>query len=189
MAVIREGLAVIEDESDRLTELIENLLAASKLKAERMRLDLGDVQLDELAAQVVERFSKQTDKHQFACAFPPDFPAIRGDETRLRQVMDNLVNNAIKYSPDGGLIEISGSVDEKTVTVSVRDQGVGIPEREQERIFERFYRVDDTLSRRTKGAGLGLYLARTIIEAHGGRIRVRSKPGQGATFMFTLPQD
>lgn len=120
--------------------------------------------------------------------FPPDFPIIQGDETRLRQVLDNLVSNAIKYSPNGGMIEIGGGVDDETVTVFVRDQGVGIPEREQERLFERFYRVDDTLSRRTKGTGLGLYLARTIIEAHGGRIRVKSKPGQGSTFYFTLPQ-
>ncbi|MBC6937837.1 MAG: PAS domain S-box protein [Chloroflexi bacterium] len=186
--VIREGLTVIEDEADRLTELIENLLATSKLKAERMRLDLSDVRLDQLAAQVVERFRTQTQQHELVLNFPPDFPIIQGDETRLRQVLDNLVSNAIKYSPNGGMIEIGGGVDDETVTVFVRDQGVGIPEREQERLFERFYRVDDTLSRRTKGTGLGLYLARTIIEAHGGRIRVKSKPGQGSTFYFTLPQ-
>ncbi|NWG15340.1 MAG: PAS domain S-box protein [Chloroflexi bacterium] len=186
--VIREGLTVIEDEADRLTELIENLLAASKLKAERMRLDLSDVRLDQLAAQVVERFRTQTQQHELVLDFPPDFPIIRGDETRLRQVLENLVSNAIKYSPNGGMIEIGGGVDDEMVTIFVRDQGVGIPEREQERLFERFYRVDDTLSRRTKGTGLGLYLARTIIEAHGGRIRVKSKPGQGSTFYFTLPQ-
>ncbi len=186
--VINDSLAVIEDEADRLTELIENLLAASKLKAERMRLDLSDVRLDALAAQVVERFQTQTTTHQFTLSFPPDFPTIQGDEFRLRQVLDNLVNNAIKYSPNGGIIEVGGRVDDETVTIYVRDQGVGIAEREQERIFDRFYRVDDTLSRRTKGTGLGLYLARTIIEAHGGRIRVKSKPGQGSTFYFTLPQ-
>ncbi len=185
--VIRDGLEVIEDEADRLTELIENLLAASKLKAEQMKLELEDVRLDQLAAEVLERFRTQTDKHQFALSFPVDFPPVQGDRARLRQVLDNLVSNAIKYSPDGGLIEIGGTTDEEMVSVYVRDQGVGIPEHEQERIFERFYRVDDSLRRRTKGTGLGLYLAKTIIEAHGGRIRVRSKPGQGAMFYFTLP--
>ncbi len=185
--VIRDGLQVIEEEADRLTELIENLLAASKLRAERMELELEDVQLDQLAAEVLERFRTQSEKHQFALSFPPEFPVVRGDRARLRQVLDNLVSNAIKYSPDGGLIEIGGTTDEGVVSVYVRDQGVGIPEHEQERIFERFYRVNDSLSRRTKGTGLGLYLAKTIIEAHGGRIRVRSKPGQGAMFYFTLP--
>lgn len=186
--VINDGLAVIEDESDRLTELIENLLAASKLRAERMRLDMGDVWLDALAARALERFRTQSSKHRFVLSFPPDFPVIQGDEVRLRQVLDNLVSNAIKYSPDGGDIEVGGQADARTVTVFVRDAGVGLSEAEQEHIFERFYRVDGALSRKTQGTGLGLYLAKAIVEAHGGSIGVESRPGAGATFYFTLPQ-
>ncbi|MEZ4666795.1 MAG: ATP-binding protein [Anaerolineae bacterium] len=185
--VIRNSLAVIEDESDRLTALIENLLAASKLRAERMQLDLDDVQVDQLAKSVVERFKTQTKKHKFKLSFSPDFPGIQADEIRLRQVLDNLVSNAIKYSPDGGTITIGGEVDEHVVTIYVRDQGVGIPEDELERVFERFYRVDGPVAKKTQGTGLGLYLARALVEAHGGRIWVRSKPGSGATFYFTLP--
>jgi PAS domain S-box-containing protein len=186
--VIRNSLAVIEDEADRLTTLIEDLLATSKLQAERMELDLSDVRLDQLAAQCVERFRTQTDIHEFTLNFPTDFPIVRGDEVRLRQVLDNLVSNSIKYSPDGGMIEVGGEAGEDTITVYVRDQGIGLSEREQEHIFERFYRVDDTLRRTTKGTGLGLYLAKTIISAHNGTLRVKSKPGQGATFYFTIPQ-
>jgi PAS domain S-box-containing protein len=186
--VIRESLAVIEDEADRLTVLIEDLLAASKLKAQQMQLDLGDVRLDEMAAQAVERFSTQTEQHQFVLNFPPNLPVVQGDEQRLRQVLDNLISNAIKYSPDGGMIEVGGEADDQTVTVYVRDQGIGLTAAEQERIFERFYRVDDTLRRKTQGTGLGLYLAKTIITAHNGTIHVKSKPGQGSTFYFTIPQ-
>ncbi|HLV37423.1 MAG TPA: ATP-binding protein [Spirillospora sp.] len=185
--VIRDGLAVIEDEADRLTELIENLLAASKLQAERMRLDLGDVRLDELAARAVERFRVQSEKHTFKLSFTPDFPVIQGDEPRLRRVFDNLLSNAVKYSPDGGIIEVGGYASYDSVTVYVRDQGVGISLAEQEHIFDRFYRVDDALSRKTQGTGLGLYLTKAIIEAHNGTIRVESKPGEGSTFIFTLP--
>jgi signal transduction histidine kinase len=105
----------------------------------------------------------------------------------LRQVLDNLLSNAIKYSPDGGVIEVGGCSDDHTATVYVRDQGVGLSESDQARVFERFYRVDGTLSRRTQGTGLGLFLARSIIEAHGGHMRVESEPGHGSTFFFTLP--
>lgn len=185
--VIRDSLEVIEDEADRLTELIENLLAASKLQAERMRLDLGEVQIDQLAANVVERFKTQTTKHQFALSFSGAFPVIQGDEVRLRQVLDNLVSNAIKYSPDGGTITLGGEVDDRYATIFVRDQGAGIPEADQEHVFERFYRVDGPLSKKTKGTGLGLYLAKAVVEAHGGTIRVKSKPGGGSTFYFTIP--
>ncbi|MGQ9889451.1 MAG: ATP-binding protein [Aggregatilineales bacterium] len=185
--VIRDGLAVIEEEADRLTELIENLLAASKLRAQQMRLDISDVRLDALAARSVERFSTQTTKHRFVLSFPSDFPIVQGDEVRLRQVLDNLVSNAIKYSPDGGEIEVGGWADAYTATVFVRDQGVGISEADQEHIFERFFRVDGALSRKTQGTGLGLYLAKAIVEAHGGSIGVESRLGAGATFHFTLP--
>ncbi len=184
---LHQGLEVIEDEADRLTGLIENLLAASKLKAERMKLDLLDVQIAALAAQVVERFQTQTTKHTFALNFPPDFPVVRADETRIRQVLDNLVNNAIKYAPKGGTITVGGEFDAQAVTVYVSDQGIGITERDQERIFDRFFRVDDALSRKAPGTGLGLYLAKAIIDAHGGNIYVTSTPGSGSTFYFSLP--
>src|SRR5690606_23697700 len=105
------------------------------------------------------------------------------------QVFDNLVSNAIKYSPSGGEIEVGGWIDPNSVTVYVRDQGVGLSDTDQNRVFDRFYRVDGTLSRRTQGAGLGLYLARQIILAHGGEMRVESQPGKGSTFLFTLPLD
>jgi PAS domain S-box-containing protein len=186
-ATINQGLEVIEDESDRLAELIENLLSASKLQAQRMQLDLSDVHVDRLAAQVVERFKTQTQIHQFKLNFPPDFPVVSADEVRLRQVLDNLVSNAIKYSPNGGTITVGGEVDLKYITIFVRDQGAGINERDQERIFERFFRVDGALSRSTQGTGLGLYLAKAVIDAHGGSIHVTSKAGVGSTFYFTLP--
>jgi len=187
--VVREYSAVIEDEADRLAVLIENLLTTSKIQAQRnLELNLDDVRLDQLAARAVERFQTQTKKHTFKLNFAPDFPVIQGDEQRLRQVIDNLLSNAIKYSPDGGLIEVGGIVDEHSVTIYVRDHGVGLTESDQDRIFERFYRVDDALSRRTQGTGLGLFLARAIVEAHGGKMRVESQPGQGSTFFFTLPQ-
>lgn len=186
--VVREYSGVIEEEADRLTVLIENLLAASKLQAEgTMRLNLDDVRLDYLAEHAVERFSTQTKAHTFRLDFPPDFPSVQGDEVRLRQVIDNLLSNAIKYSPEGGEIEVGGYVDDRTVSVYVRDQGVGLTEAEQERIFDRFYRVDGALSRKTQGTGLGLFLSKSIVEAHGGKMRVDSEPGKGSTFTFTLP--
>ncbi|MBZ0299339.1 MAG: PAS domain S-box protein [Anaerolineae bacterium] len=185
--VIRDGLLVIEDEADRLTDLIENLLAASKLQAERMRLTLTDVRLDELAARAVERFQVQSSKHRFQLTFPAHLPVIQGDAAGLRRVFDNLLSNAVKYSPEGGVIEVGGSASEKTVSVYVRDQGVGISPDEQDHIFDRFYRVDGALSRKTQGTGLGLYLTKAIIEAHNGKIHVESKPGEGSTFIIILP--
>ena len=187
-AEIRDGLEVIEDEADRLTGLIENLLEASRLQAQKMRLDLATVDLGALAARVVTRFQMQGTAHDFRLAFPESFPTIEADEARLRRVMDNLLGNAVKYAPAGGLIEVGGQANAAAVTVFVRDEGVGISADEQEQIFERFYRVNNTLGQGTQGTGLGLYLSRSIVEAHGGTIGVESRPGRGATFHFTLPR-
>jgi signal transduction histidine kinase len=189
-ATIQNGLTVIEEEADRLTELIDNLLAASKMQADGLRLtNLSDVNLRIVAERSVERFKTQTKIHTLVLDFPDDFPIIHGDETRLRQVIDNLVSNAIKYSPRGGEVRICGTFNDQSVTVEVSDQGVGLPEDELDRIFERFYRVEGALSRKTQGTGLGLYLARAVVEAHGGEIVVESKPGKGSTFRFTLPRE
>jgi len=127
--------------------------------------------------------------HPLTLSFPPDFPTVPGDAARLESVLSNLINNAMKYSPAGAPIHLVGRVGPTEVNVTVSDQGIGIPLDEQGRIFERFYRVDDALSRRTQGSGLGLYLAKAVIDAHRGRIWVESMPGQGSAFSFALPRE
>jgi signal transduction histidine kinase len=113
---------------------------------------------------------------------------IQADAARLEQVLSNLIGNAIKYSPHGGAVRVTGRALPDEVVVSVSDEGIGIPIEEQSHIFERFYRVDDALSRRTAGSGLGLYLAKAVVDAHGGRIWVESTSGHGASFSFALPR-
>jgi PAS domain S-box-containing protein len=187
IATLREGLQVIGEESDRLNGLINNLLDASRIQAGGFKLERGDMSLSKLAASVVESFRTQTDRHHFVLDFPSAFPCVSGDEERLRQVFNNLVGNAVKYAPQGGEIRLGGWGDSTTATVYVADQGIGIPQTEQGKLFQRFYRVDSSLRRSTQGAGLGLFLCRSIIEAHGGRIWLRSEPGKGTTVFFTLP--
>lgn len=188
--VILNSLQVIEEESDRLTSLIDDLLTASRIQAERgVQLQLSDVSLDHIAASAVERLQSQTTKHHFTVSFPSDFPSVQGDAKLLRQVIENLITNAIKYSPHGGTITVGGRDTDEDVTFFVRDEGIGIPEREASRVFTRFYRVDNKWAATTKGTGLGLYLAKAIIEAHGGTINVKSQVNQGSTFFFTIPRD
>ena len=187
-ATVRESASVIEEEADRLTQLIDNLLDASRLQAGGLKLNLGDVALDQMAQRLVEKFRTQTSQHVLSVDFPPSWPSVQADAARLEQVLSNLIGNAIKYSPTGGAVYVKGRVLPDEVIVSVSDEGIGIPVEEQARIFERFYRVDDALSRRTAGSGLGLYLAKAVIDAHGGRIWVESAPGHGASFSFALPR-
>jgi PAS domain S-box-containing protein len=186
---VHESAAVIEEEADRLTELIDNLLDVSRLQAGALKLEMGFVDMARLAENTVEKFRTQTSRHDFVLDFSPDLPTVPGDEVRLRQVLDNLLSNAIKYSPEGGQIRVSGRADDRQLYIAVTDEGIGIPENEQENIFDRFYRVQSGVSQRTKGAGLGLYFVRAVVEAHGGLVWVESQPGQGSTFVFTLPRE
>jgi signal transduction histidine kinase len=149
---------------------------------------LTDWALPPLAKQVAERFAAQAgEKFTFELRFPEDFPAVHADYERTRTVLENLISNAVKYSPDGGIIRIMGRVDGDHAIISVSDQGIGIPLEEQSKLFRRFYRADNRLRRETQGAGLGLFLSRAIVEAQGGRIWVESQPGRGSRFSFTLP--
>jgi signal transduction histidine kinase len=184
-----ESLAVIEEESDRLDQLIDNLLDASRLQAGTLKLEIGFLALDKLAESLVQKFRTQTDNHLLTTDFPSDFPVVPGDVERLRQVLANLLSNAIKYSPQGGTIRVSGRAHPDRVVVSVRDEGIGLDPEDHDRVFERFARVDNALSRKTQGVGLGLFLVSAIIRAHGGRVWVQSAPGQGASFYFSLPRD
>jgi len=184
---VRESLTIIEEESDRLDRLINDLLQASRIQAGTLKLELGDVSLPRLAAKTVERFRVQAASHEIRLDFPADFPPLLADEERLQQVLSNLLSNAIKYSPEGGPVTVGGRVRGDVAQVWVSDQGIGISPEEQQHLFQPFYRVDSRLGRRTQGVGLGLYLCRAIIEAHGGRIWVESSPRSGSTFRFTLP--
>ena len=185
---VQESLGVIAEEADHLTHLIDSLLEASRIQAGGLKLEPTDVYLPRVAEKVIDGFQTQTDVHTFELDFPPDFPALWGDPERLKEVLANLVSNAVKYSPDGGTVWVGGRADQAGATIYVADQGIGIPPEEQNRIFERFHRVETGLHRRTEGAGLGLYLVKAIVEAHGGRVWVESAPGRGSIFMFTLPR-
>jgi PAS domain S-box-containing protein len=185
---VQDSLDVIGEEADRLTHLIDSLLEASRIQAGGLKLEPTDVNLPRLAEKVVDGFRTQTQTHTFELDFQPDFPLVWGDPERLREVLSNLVSNAVKYSPDGGTVWVGGRIDQTGVTVYVADQGIGIPAEEQARIFDRFHRVESGLHRRTEGTGLGLYLVKAIVEAHGGRVWVESAPGRGSIFMFTLPR-
>jgi PAS domain S-box-containing protein len=188
--VVRDSLAVIEEEADRLAELIENLLDASRLQAGALRLNMGEVALDRLAERLVERFRTQTRDHELVVSFPPDFPLVTGDETRLTQVLANLLSNAIKYSP-GGRVTVRGSATPSQVTVSVTDAGPGIAAEDLPHVFERFYRGNPKDEAGNlidvRGVGHGLYVAKSIIEAHGGTVKVESIEGRGSTFRILLP--
>lgn len=185
---LRDGLRVIEEEADRLANQIQDLLDVSRFLAGGLHLDLTDWSLPLLAREVVQGFAAQTDdRFEFELRLPDDFPPVHADYERIRMVLTNLVSNAVKYSPDGGTIRIGGKAEEDMAIIYVADQGIGIPPEEQQRIFQRFYRVDNRLRRETQGTGIGLYLTRSIVEAHGGRIWVESQVGHGSRFLFTLP--
>ena len=184
----RTAWQVIEEEADRLTELIENLLDASRLQAGGLALKRSDVNLPDLAQRRGRALANPDPAATPSWSiFPQIFPIILADETRIEQVLSNLISNAIKYAP-GGEIRISGQVRPEMVIVCVSDQGPGIAAEDIPHVFDRFYRAPE-MARQTKGAGLGLYLARAIIEAHGGRIWVDTVPGQGARICFSLPRD
>lgn len=187
-AIVKDSLEVIEEEADRLTELIENLLDASRLQAGALAINLSDVALNLLAERVAKHFQTQTTKHDIELDFPDDFPVVIADEDRITQVLTNLFSNAIKYSQEGGKILVRGLKRPEHIIICVSDQGPGIAPEDIPHVFDRFYRSGDA-SRNTKGAGLGLYLARAVVEAHKGRIWVDPKPGDGARICFSLPRD
>lgn len=187
----RQGLEIIEEEADRLEALINNLLDVSRIQAGGLRLDFSDVNLNLLIGRVAEAFRTQSESHTIEVDLPVPLPLVWADEERLRQVLTNLLANAIKYSPSGGLIRIGGWSDRTNgpgrVVVYVADQGIGIPPDELAHIFERYYRVDSGLRRQTAGMGLGLFLSKAIVDAHGGEIWARSEKDRGTTFFVGLP--
>ena len=185
---LRERLHAIEEEADRLNHLVGNVLYASRIQAGGLTMERSELDLSEMTRSVVRRFLARSPDRKISVRFPAETPLVYADRGRIEEVVLNLLDNAVKYSPRGQDIRVRGQVTEDEVIVSVTDAGQGIPLREQERIFQRFQQLDNSASRRAPGAGLGLYICRAIVEAHGGRIWVRSELGSGSTFFFGLPR-
>ena len=183
----REFLQFIDEECDVLQTLIHDLLESSIIDAGLLRLEPQPVQLPRLAKNVTDDIARRTEIYRFLLDFPEHFPILDADPDRIVQVLRNLLDNAVKYSPEGGLIVVRGEVREDEVVVSVADQGVGLSPEHLNRLFEKFFRANSLLGRHVVGSGLGLPICRTIVESHGGRIWAESQVGQGTTLFFALP--
>lgn len=184
----REFYSIIDQECDRLTRLISDLLNVSRIEQGRA-LEINWKQIDPagIIQKVVNAQKSYTEKHEFVVRVPEDSPRIWADEDKFDQILTNLLNNAIKYSPRGGEVRVEASVHSSSIRVAVSDQGIGIPADKFDKVFERFERVDTRDTREAGGTGIGLYLVKHLIEAHGGRIWVDSELGKGSTFTFEIP--
>jgi signal transduction histidine kinase len=183
----REFLAIIDQESDRLSELIGNLLDMSRVEAGTLRVEPEPINLAPIIQETASEFQMMTHDHQLQVHLPAHLPLVMADPRRARQVLRNLVENAVKYSPEGGPILISTQVQAGDLQVSVCDRGIGIEPQQLDHVFDRFYQVDSASTRKVGGSGLGLSICEAIVQAHGGRIWVESEPNVGSTFHFTLP--
>lgn len=182
----REFLEIIDAECDNLSEIVRDLLESSIIDAGLLEIEKEPVLLPRLAEQAMRDIARRTKIHRFLVTFPDDFPMVEADPERIRQVFHNLLDNAVKYSPDGGLIVVRGEVSQSEVIISVADQGVGIAPEDLNRLFDKYFRVKSRSRRPVPGTGLGLPIAQTIVQKHGGRIWAESQLGKGTTLYFSL---
>jgi two-component system phosphate regulon sensor histidine kinase PhoR len=182
---------IINTECDRLTRLITDLLNISRIESGRgIDIILSDVNLHEIATQVTKSQQTYTDRHKVFTTIPADFTTIVGDADKVTQIMDNLIGNAVKYSPNGGNVIVAAEDEGSTVRIDISDEGLGIPTHHHDKIFQRFHMVDDDVDHKAvKGTGIGLYLVKHLAQAHGGDVFLaRSEVGEGSTFSVRLPK-
>jgi signal transduction histidine kinase len=177
----------INNDAQRLNRMIGEMLDLDRMEAGKIRLSPKPLDLNKLVADTIERAQAASDQHRIAGELDRALPIINGDADRLVQVISNLLTNAVKYSPDGGEVVVRTQAENGSVHVSVVDHGVGIPPEFVDRLFGRYERFESNRTSKVVGTGLGLAISRQIIELHGGRIWVESKPGEGSNFQFTLP--
>jgi signal transduction histidine kinase len=182
-------LQVMLAQSERLGRLVDQLLQLSRLESGDLPLRREEVALSPLVARVISEIEVTRGRRdvELAQEVPEDLPLVFADAERVHQVLFNLLDNAVRLSPSGGRVSVSATRHGRTVEVAVRDTGPGIPPEHLPRLFERFYRVDTARSRDEGGTGIGLAIARSVVEAHGGRIWAVSEPGRGSTFTFEIP--
>lgn len=186
----KDFIEIIYRDSDRLAKLIDDLLDLSKIESGKLKMVFLPCDILEVIKRTIKILEAQAKGKSISVSLnvAGSLPKVVADETRISQVLLNLLDNAIKYTPEGGKVSISAFIKDKFVYVDITDTGIGIPEKDLPRIFERFYRVDKARSRELGGTGLGLSIVKHIVQAHEGQVWVESKLGQGSTFSFTIPQ-
>jgi signal transduction histidine kinase len=182
----RHYLGIVDAQARRLSELIDDFLDVRRIEEGRFERAQELLDMGSLLREEAQLYNEQSPKHRLALTLPDESLTVLGNPDRLRQVIGNLISNAIKYSPQGGIVELTAEAADGTVRVEVRDDGIGIPVPQQPQIFTKFFRGDAAASG-IPGTGLGLAVSRDIVEAHGGRIGFTSAEGEGATFFVELP--
>jgi len=177
----------IEEQSDRLRHLIEDLLIVSRIESGSHSISENSVSIRELTTALSEEIGARSSRHRFKLAFSPDFPLLLTDGEKLRQILANLMENASKYTPEDTTVYLFGRREGGGVAISVEDEGAGIPGHLHEKVFERFYQVDQTSTRRAGGTGLGLYICRKLAEILGGSLVLERSDAAGAVFTLRLP--
>ncbi len=180
-------LDLVNAHAQRLTTLVQEILDIPRLESGRLRLNKHSVSLQALTKAFVDRLRLPSDAHTVKVRVPKDLPPVYADPRRVEQILWNLINNAVKYSPNGGQVLVSVKPHGQEAIVSVRDWGIGIERKELHKLFERFYRVDNKENREFEGIGLGLHIARMLVESHDGSIWATSRKGHGSAFSFSLP--
>lgn len=185
----REFLQLIAEEVDSLQTMFGEILDTTRIENGLLEIELQPMRLPQMAREVTDQMQQRTSEHRFVLDFPRDFPLIDADPRRIKQVFRNILDNAMKYSPDGGLIVVRSAVRPKDVVVSVADQGPGISPEAMITLFDKYFRARSGEGRDVPGVGLGLPVSRAIIEAHGGRIWAESQVGEGTILHFSLPRE
>jgi signal transduction histidine kinase len=170
-----------------MQSMLKDILDSSLVDVEQLIIEPQPVRIQNLAREVATEVQLRADLHNIIVDFPSDFPILEADPRWIKQVFRNILDNAVKYSPDGGLIVMRGEVRSTDVVVIVADQGIGISPEDLIPLFEKYFRVKSAASLHISGTGLGLPIARAIVELHGGRIWAESKHGEGTTIYFSLP--
>ena len=197
----REYVRTVMEKGDQLLQLITGILDISRMEAGELRVEKQPFELDEVMSVALSTVAPHARRKKLmvGCTMPPGLPLVLGDRDKIRQVLLNLLGNAIKFTPEGGKIDVSAAVaplkpqpsstaePNAAVRVSVRDSGIGVPPEHHKRVFDPFYQVDNTSTREYGGTGLGLSIVKRLVEAHGGAVWVESEAGKGSSFSFTIP--
>jgi K+-sensing histidine kinase KdpD len=184
----QEFLSQIENESQNMETMLRNILDSSLMNIDQLEIERQPVNLPAISREAAAEIQQHTGLHHVIVDYPVDFPILEADPRWIKQVFRNILDNAVKYSPEGGLIVVRGEVRPSNILVTIADQGIGISPEDLSILFERYLRIRSSANLHIPGSGLGLPISRAIIEAHGGRIWVESKQGEGTTIYFTLPK-